>query len=210
MASSQPAPVQQVYGALAPTYEQRWSGYVARSTAWALHTLAPSPGTVVLDLGCGTGYLIHNLREQQPTVRVYGMDLTRAMLDVARQRQPDVAFVQASGVALPFAEACVDAVISTSALHYVPDPLSVLREVHRVLKPGGTLVVTDWCRDDWMMWLLDLGLRSVLRSLDPAHARVLRSAELRDFMMQAGFIGITVARRKIDRFWGLMTVSGRA
>lgn len=202
--------VQQVYDALAPQYDQRWSTYVARSTEWALGTLAPAAGDSVLDLGCGTGHLLALLQEQDPTARACGLDITRRMLDVARRRNPGVPLVQASGALLPFARARFDAVVSTSALHYLSDPLPAMREMHRVLKPGGTVVITDWCRDDWLVWLLDLGLRTVLRPLDRAHGRTLRASELKTLLERAGFRDVVVTRRKIDRFWGLMSARARA
>jgi ubiquinone/menaquinone biosynthesis C-methylase UbiE len=183
---------------------------VARSTDWALAALEPAPGIRVLDIGCGTGQLLSQLHELAPTVNRFGLDITRPMLDVARERNPTVPLVQASASFLPFATARFDAIVSTSALHYLTDPRHALRDMHRVLKPGGTLVVTDWCRDDWLVWLLDLGLRSFLRRLDPAHGRTLRVHELTTLLTSAGFRNIVVTRRKIDRFWGLMTAHARA
>ena len=63
----------------------------------------------------------------------------------------------------------MDVVVSTSALHYLRDPMNMLREAFRVLVPGGTVIAGDWCRDYWTMNALD----RVLRWVDPAHVATL-------------------------------------
>lgn len=199
---------QRVYGALAESYDQRWATYVERSTRWALEALHVSPNARVLDVGCGTGHFLHQLRQQHPHVHAVGVDVTHPMLRVAAKRQPPLFVLQSAAEALPVRDRSFDAVVSTSALHYLPHPASMLREMRRVLVPDGTVVITDWCADYWSMRLLDWGLRTVLRSLDPAHHRVLRANALAELLRTHGFTNVSVERRKIDRFWGLMTVRG--
>jgi ubiquinone/menaquinone biosynthesis C-methylase UbiE len=143
---------------------------------------------------------------KMPSARCTGVDTTQAMLVVARRRLPNLSLVQASATAMPLATAAFDRVVSTSALHYVDEPAAMLAEVRRVLVPGGVVVISDWCADFWTMRLFDLALRTVWRSLDPAHARVLRGDELARLLREAGFHDVTVTREKIDRFWGIMTV----
>jgi ArsR family transcriptional regulator len=99
---------------------------------------------VVGDLGCGTGQLAATLA---PYVgRVVAVDHSRAMLAAARARLPGVTNVelrQGDLEALPIADAELDAAVMSLVLHYVPEPVDALREVRRVLKPGGRLLVVD-------------------------------------------------------------------
>lgn len=199
--------VQREYGALAAGYDARWSGYVRATTDMALARVPCTPTVRMLDIGCGTGALIDRALTMQPAMQCTGVDLTREMLQRAATRLGGRAsLVQGSGDALPMRDACMDVVVSTSALHYMRDAVRVLREMRRVLVPGGTLVLTDWCADYRAMRWLD----RVLRVADPAHVRTLRSAELAEMARTAGFSHVRVESAKAGRFWGLMTVVGIA
>jgi ubiquinone/menaquinone biosynthesis C-methylase UbiE len=96
----------------------------------------------VLDVGCGTGQLAHRLRLTNPRVRVVGCDFSLGMLRAARDRDPGGAWVQGDALRLPFASEAFDAVVSTQAFHWFPDQTAALREVARVLRPGGAFVLT--------------------------------------------------------------------
>ena len=97
----------------------------------------------VLDVGCGTG---RNLPFYRPSVRVVGVDVSAAALARARRRRPDVPLVQADAEALPFRTAVFDTVVSALVFCSVPDAARGLREVRRVLQPGGTLRMLEHVR----------------------------------------------------------------
>ena len=198
--------VQREYDALAGRYDQRWARYVAASTALADARLVLRPGMRVLDVGCGTGVLLAQLRARMPGARFLGVDATPGMLARARERLgPDVPLVESSGEALPLPDRSVDAVVSTSVLHYMADAPQALREMHRVLAPGGTLVIVDWCADFITMRALDV----VLRVVDRAHERTYAADAVRTLAAGANFERIEITRCKIDRFWGLFALTAR-
>jgi len=106
-------------------------------------------GACVLDIGCGAGVdSILAARTAGPRGRVLGVDLTLEMLSRARQNRRrsasgNVLFAQASAEALPFPADAFDVVISNGAFNLVPDKPAALREVYRVLKPGGRFWLAD-------------------------------------------------------------------
>ncbi|MBE9217756.1 class I SAM-dependent methyltransferase [Dolichospermum flos-aquae] len=100
----------------------------------------------VLDLGCGTGRLLNRLANQFPEITGTGLDLSPQMLRVARQNnrhRPRLIYLEGNAENLPFVEGQFDAVFNTiSFLHY-PQPDQVLKEVARVLSPGGKFYLVD-------------------------------------------------------------------
>lgn len=105
--------------------------------------LKPEPGMEILDVGCGTGNL--SLELARLGVRVTGIDVSEPMLAKARYKAEreglPVKFYRADARKLPFNDGTFDAVVSLTALEFVPDLREALEEAYRVLKPGGRLVV---------------------------------------------------------------------
>ena len=144
---------------------------------------APS---AVLDVGCGTGILTARLPGVLPASLVCGCDFSVGMLQQAARRsggRAGAVWVQGDALRLPVRSRSVAAVVSTEAFHWFPDPDVALAEFHRVLAPGGVLV----------LGLVNLRTRAGARFFDagsraagqPAHWPTRR--ELLDRLGHAGF-----------------------
>lgn len=112
---------------------------------WAPHVVDigdVATGQSVLDVACGTGIVARTAAERVgPDGRVVGVDLNQAMLTVAERVCPGIELHQADVTALPFEAATFDAVLCQMALMFFPDRLAAVREMGRVVKPQGTLVI---------------------------------------------------------------------
>lgn len=109
------------------------------------------PGQSVLDVGCGTGALAIAAKEVVgPSGSVAGVDASPQMIERARMKATKagvaIDFREASADALPFADATLDAVLSTVMLHHLPRAVrgNALGEMCRVLKPGGRTLIIDF------------------------------------------------------------------
>ncbi len=94
-----------------------------------------------VDIGCSSGYLLEDLRRACPDATLYGVDVIAAGLERAHRLVPDAALVLADVADLPFEDAAFDATVSANLLEHVRDDLGALREVHRVLRPGGRAAI---------------------------------------------------------------------
>ena len=117
-------------------YESSFS-FVWNRGADLVALLDPKPGETILDLGCGTGQLTHQIAERG--AEVIGVDSAPAMIAQARINYPSLKFILADGADFALAEP-VDAVFSNAALHWMSKAGAVVARVRRALKDGGRFV----------------------------------------------------------------------
>lgn len=103
-----------------------------------------------IDLGCGPGLMLKTWRSRYPEAELHGVELQPYMLTTARQVAEEVGgTIHAADLhtlALDMPDGSVDAALLSMVLHEMGEPIGLLREVRRVLKPGGRLVLMDWIR----------------------------------------------------------------
>jgi SAM-dependent methyltransferase len=112
-------------------------GFVSELGRGMVDLLAPKRGETILDLGCGTGDLAHEIAQRGAAV--IGIDLSADMIAAAREKYPGLDFRVGDGERFTL-EQPVDAVFSNAALHWMRKPERVIRCVWNALKPGGRFV----------------------------------------------------------------------
>lgn len=123
--------------------------------------LDPAPDERILEIGPGTGYYTYALARWVPegTVEIFDLQqefLDHAMRGAAERGIENIAPTQGDATRLPYEDASVDAVILTAVLGEIPDPGAALREIRRVLKPGGRLIVGELFGDPHFTTLASL------------------------------------------------------
>jgi SAM-dependent methyltransferase len=149
------------------------------------------PEDMVVDVGCGGGRAVAEIAAEGP--HVVGVDLDQRMLDAARSRYPEGDFRLGDAYELPLADASAQGYRAEKVYHSLDDPGSALAEAHRVLAPGGRIVLVgqDW--DAYMVDAADPGAtRSILRSYADRMPDARAPRRQRALLLDAGFTGIDV------------------
>jgi len=96
----------------------------------------------LLDIGCGQGHVTAKIKKQFPNLEVYGLDYSVSAIDYAVSIYKDIDFVVANAYLPPYEDGYFDIVVCNNIWEHVPDPLSLLKAVSRVLKPHGSLIIS--------------------------------------------------------------------
>jgi ubiquinone/menaquinone biosynthesis C-methylase UbiE len=167
---------------VAPQWDRLREGFFSRRVREkALLVANLHPGRIAADIGCGTGFITEGLVERG--LKVIAVDSSQAMLSEMRQRFAGLDLIdyrQGETGSLPIQDNTVDYAFANMYLHHVEVPPEAIKEMARILKPKGMLIVTDldehcfeflrrehsdrWMgfpRDDLRRWFEDAGLREV-------------------------------------------------
>jgi ubiquinone/menaquinone biosynthesis C-methylase UbiE len=185
------------YAAVFDTYWTRTSTVAALNLMNHLQLTIPSPSRELklLEVGCGSGLgtrLCSFLKP--PNVAITAIDLSQEMLKIATQRvkDPTVIFMHGNAEELPFHPEEFDRYLANFVLHLVPDPVKMLKEAHRVLKPGSIAAFSVWGRKEFgtqftiptTAWN-KVGAPDMKRERSPFHLSDAEST--RRLILQAGF-----------------------
>jgi len=177
----------------------------AALTDWGLEHVRIEPSFTILDVGCGGGRTIREMAARATAGRVLGVDYSEASVEASREANHDavadgrVEVQQGSVSRLPFADAMFDLVTAVETHYYWPDLANDAREILRVLKPGGTLLVIAEAYKGRYGWLFQLAML-------PMRAKLMSADEHRAWLETAGFTGVEVSEK---RGHGWICVTGR-
>ena len=142
------------------SYENSWMQRAFfDQTHQAALTLAASivhqPGCV-LDVGCGTGRLLRRAYRYWPEAQLIGVDPADGMIERAKLLTPNATFFTSMAETLPLPDASVDLALSTTSFHHWQDQEAGIREIARVLRPGGYFILVDISIPEWLERVVSL------------------------------------------------------
>jgi len=195
--------VARVYENIAWFYDLTFGPALHPGRVDAIRRMAIRPGDRVLEVGVGTGI---NAPLYPADCTVTGVDLSSSMLEKARDRIArkdvrNVRLLQMDAASLKFADDTFDIVYAPYVISVVPDPVAVTREMYRVCRPGGRIVILNHFRSAGRIastlermiapFTLYLGFKSDL--------------DLPAFLVQAGLKPVSIEKVNVPRIWSLVT-----
>jgi demethylmenaquinone methyltransferase/2-methoxy-6-polyprenyl-1,4-benzoquinol methylase len=169
-----------LFAPLGPTYDRYGAllslGQDPRWRRFLVSRVEAGPGDAVLDVATGTGLVARELVRRKGC-RVVGLDQSADMLAVARERVPaGVELVEGDADRLPFEDASFDGLTFTYLLRYVDDPAATMRELARVVRPGGSIAMLEFAvprlaRPAWELYVR-VGLPGLGRLISPGWEEV--------------------------------------
>lgn len=205
------------YSRQADYYDRRWNLHWGEATLRAAASAVPWEELErVLDVGCGTGTLEEVVCGRlRPPQSLVGVDIALPMLQRAQQKLRDsgrVRWINAPAEELPFESGSFHGLVCNNSFHYYRQPLQVLKEFHRVLRPAGTLILVDWCYDfpacKVSYWALRLVHHTYIHRYALSH--VYRRGEMSELLFAAGFRVTSAESVGMDLGWGIMVLRAAA
>jgi ubiquinone/menaquinone biosynthesis C-methylase UbiE len=180
------------------TYDDSWiQRYANRVHVEMLDVVTKEVGVPnnILDIGCGTGQLLHKAFALYPSAQLFGIDPAEGMIEFARNRLPSATFYLGTAGSLPMTDSSVDVVLSSISFHHWGDQPAALREISRVLLPGGCFCLADMSMPIWLAKLT-------------RHSKVMSHVATRQLFDEAGF-AVKVQHRTFTRFvWLTLGING--
>ena len=195
--------VEGVYDKLAKVYDFTFGPTLHPGRMQAIQRMGICPGDRVLEVGVGTGI---NASLYPRDCAVTGIDLSSSMLEKARERVArkdihHVRLLQMDAASMQFADNSFDIVYAPYLISVVPDPVAVAREMHRVCRPGGSVIFLNHFRSP------NRALAWIERGISPftVHIGFKSDLDLPAFLAQAGLQPVSIEKVNIPRIWSLVT-----
>jgi len=195
--------VERVYERLASVYDLTFGPTLHPGRLHARERMVIAPGDRILEVGVGTGI---NASLYPSHCHVTGIDLSASMLDkarerVARQELRNIRLLEMDAAALTFADNSFDIVYAPYLVSVVPDPVHVVKEMRRVCRPGGRIIILNHFRS------ANPVLSRIERAISPltVHIGFKADLDLPGFLAQADLQPISIEKVNFPRIWSLVT-----
>jgi len=195
--------VARVYEKLANVYDLIFGPTLHPGRLVAIDRMAIKSGDRVLEVGVGTGI---NTSLYPPACHVTGIDLSTSMLEKARERVAreglkNVRLIEMDAASLSFPDSSFDIVYAPYLISVVPDPVKVVREMRRVCRPGGRIIILNHFRS------ANPVLSYMERAISPftVHIGFKSDLDLPGFLAQADLQPVSIEKVNVPRIWSLVT-----
>ncbi|MGD9903164.1 MAG: class I SAM-dependent methyltransferase [Vicinamibacterales bacterium] len=195
--------VERVYEKLAGVYDLTFGPTLHPGRLQAIDRMAIGPGSSVLEVGVGTGI---NLGLYPRSCQITGIDLSTGMLEKAQERIAkkglnNCRVFEMDAAALTFEDDAFDIVYAPYLISVVPDPVAVAREMRRVCKPGGRIVILNHFKSDNAL------LSRIETAISPmtVHIGFKSDLDLHGFLHQADLTPISIQKVNVPPMWTLVT-----
>ncbi len=196
--------VEKVYQNIAKVYDYTYGPTLHPGRIEAIEKMRIRPGTQVLEVGVGTGI---NLGMYPRTARITGIDLSSRMLDKARKRISEKGLLncdvlEMDATKMTFADNSYDVVYAPYVISVVPDPVAVAREMYRVCRPGGRVVILNHFKSaNPIMSKIETAISPMT-----VHIGFTADLDLLGFLEQANLTPVSMEKVNVPKIWTLITV----
>ncbi len=164
-------------------YQSRVGKYVDLTEKIQVFSLLKDSSGIVLDLGCGTGNYTVELFKR--SFKVIGCDVSKEMLRIAKNKLPEVVLIRANAYKLPFKKDSFDIVLSITMFEFIKNPEEILKEVYRILKPGGKFILGTM--NQRSLWFIFKKLKSLFVETAYRYANFYTPGRLKKLCLRSGF-----------------------
>lgn len=196
--------VERVYQNIARVYDYTYGPTLHPGRIEAIEKMRIRPGTRVLEVGVGTGI---NLGMYPRTAKITGIDLSSRMLDKAKKRIAEKGLencdvMEMDATKLTFADNSYDVVYAPYVISVVPDPVAVAREMYRVCRPGGRVVILNHFKSfNPLMSKIETAISPMT-----VHIGFTADLDLPKFLEQADLRPKSIEKVNVPKIWTLITV----
>lgn len=196
--------VERVYQNIAQIYDYTYGPTLHPGRLEAIKKMRIRPGTEVLEVGVGTGI---NLSLYPKSAKITGIDLSSKMLQKAQKRidqkgLSNCTVMEMDATKLTFADNSYDVVYAPYVISVVPDPVAVAREMYRVCRPGGRVVILNHFKSaNALMSKFETAISPMT-----VHIGFTADLDLPGFLQQAELTPVSIEKVNVPKIWTLITV----